>query len=73
MPIREKGYHRWDGELKQGGVKWLPIFFTGIKAVKKKKWSRLLFGFSISPFLFFLAFAYAMAKPELKMFEQAKK
>jgi len=71
MPIREKGYHAWEGELKQKGIKWLPIFFTGIKAVFRKKKSRLLFAFPTTLFLGFLLLAYALSKPELKMFEQA--
>jgi ABC-2 type transport system permease protein len=71
MPIREKGYHSWDGELKGKGTKWLPIFLTGIKSVYRKKRAKLLFAFPTVIFLSFLLLAYALAKPELKIFEQA--
>lgn len=67
MTIREKGYHRWDGQLKDTGIYWLPIFFNGIKSVFKKKHSRILFSLTLSPFLVFLVGIYVATKPELKM------
>jgi len=73
MPIREKGYYKWEGELKSSGFKWLPIFLHGIKEVFKKKKSRLLFSFNALPFLFFLGLIFFLSKPELKMFQNALK
>ena len=70
MPIREKGYHAWEGELKPKGTKWMPIFLTGIKAIFRKKRSKLLFAYTTFPFLAFLVLAYALSKPELKMFKE---
>ena len=67
MTIREKGYHRWDGQLKENGINWLPIFFNGIKTVFRKKYAKALFGFTISPFLIFLVAIYVSTKPELQM------
>ena len=68
MPIREKGYYSWEGKLKEGGIKWLPIFFNGIKSVFRKKKSKLLFAFTTFPFIVFLIAVYAATKPELRMF-----
>lgn len=73
MPIREKGYYRWDGEIKQSYIKWLPITFNGIKAAFKRKWSRPLFTVSSIPFVIFLVAVYASSKPELKMFSDLVK
>jgi ABC-type transport system involved in multi-copper enzyme maturation permease subunit len=67
MPIREKGYYQWEGELKTSYVKWLPIFLTGIKGVYKKRFSKFLFAFSALTFLIFLAAVYVSTKPELRM------
>jgi len=67
MTIREKGYHHWDGQLKDTGIDWLPIFFNGIKTVFKKKYAKVLFGLTVSPFLVFLVGIYVSTKPELKM------
>ena len=68
MPIREKGYYSWDGKLKEKGIKWLPIFFNGIKSVFRKKKSKLLFAYTTFPFVVFLIAVYVSTKPELKMF-----
>ncbi|MCK4762571.1 MAG: hypothetical protein KAW12_10275 [Candidatus Aminicenantes bacterium] len=70
MSIREKGYHKWDQELKSGGIAWLPMFFNGIKTAFKKKYAKAFFAFTISPFLIFLAGIYISTKPELKMFSE---
>jgi ABC-type transport system involved in multi-copper enzyme maturation permease subunit len=67
MPIREKGYYNWEGELKTSPIKWLPIFVNGIKSVYKKKYSKLLFATCAFPFLIFLVAVYVATKPELKM------
>ncbi len=68
MPIREKGYYNWEGQLKTSGIAWFPIFLNGIKMVWKKKWSKLLFSSAVSTFLIFLAAVYVSTRPELKMF-----
>lgn len=67
MPIREKGYYNWEGELRTPRVKWLPIFFTGIAAVYRRKYSKFLFASSIMTFLIFLVAVYVSTKPELQM------
>jgi ABC-type transport system involved in multi-copper enzyme maturation permease subunit len=67
MGIREKGYHTWDGELKSGGIVWLPIFLDGIKSAFKKKFAKVFFTFTIAPFLVFLIGIYVSTKPELRM------
>lgn len=73
MGIREKGYHTWDGELKSGGIVWLPIFLNGIKTAFKKKFAKAFFSFTISPFLIFLIGIYVSTKPELKMLTEVVK
>ena len=70
MPIREKGYYNWEGQLKESRFKWLPIFFNGIVQVFNKKRSKLLFAFASMPFLIFLAGVYVATKPELKMLRE---
>lgn len=70
MPIREKGYYRWDGEFKSSYIKWLPIFSSGVKKVFKKKWSKTLFALTASSFFVFLVAIYVATKPELKMLTQ---
>ncbi|MCU0288384.1 MAG: ABC transporter permease [Acidobacteria bacterium] len=67
MPIREKGYYNWEGQLKTAPVKWLPIFVNGIKSVYKKKFSKILFATCAFTFLIFLIAVYVSTKPELKM------
>ena len=73
MPIREKGYYNWEGQLKSSNIKWLPIFINGIKSVYKKKFSKLLFSLCASTFLLFLVAVYVSTKPELKMLAQLVK
>lgn len=73
MPIREKGYYNWDGELKTTRFKWMPMFRNGIKSVYKKKWSKLLFFIPTFYSLFFLAVIYISSRPELKMFTRMVK
>lgn len=70
MPIREKGYYNWDGQLKESGPMWLPMFLNGIVQVFHKKRSRLLFAFASMPFLLFLAGVYIATKPELNMLRE---
>ena len=67
MPIREKGYYNWEGQLKTSPIKWLPIFINGIKSVYKKKFSKLLFAMCAFTFFIFLVAVYVSTKPELKM------
>lgn len=67
MPIREKGYYNWEGELKPSRFNWLPIFLNGIRTVYKKRFSRFIFGTTGIPFLIFLVAVYVSSKPELKM------
>jgi ABC-type transport system involved in multi-copper enzyme maturation permease subunit len=67
MTIREKGYHKWDGELQQPRFRWLPMTMTGVKAVFKKKFAKTVFSLTIAPFLVFLVGIYVSTKPELKM------
>jgi len=70
MSIREKGYHKWQGELKKTAVPWLPIFNNGIKTAFKKKYAKALFSMAIGHFLVFLGGIYASTKPELRMFSE---
>lgn len=73
MPIREKGYYNWEGQLKTSPNRWMPIFIHGIKSVFKKKFSKLLFTLCASTFLIFLIAVYVSTKPELKMLSQLVK
>lgn len=66
MQIREKGYYKWNGELKKGGINWLPIFKTGIKNVYNKRFSKLLFAFSSIWFIIFLIAIYLSERDEVK-------
>ena len=66
MQIREKGYYKWDGELKKGGINWLPIFKNGIKSVYNKRFSKLLFSFSSGWFFIFLIAIYLSERDEVK-------
>ena len=67
MTIREKGYDNWEGETSTSPFRWLPIFLTGIRSVFRKKFSKLLFSITVSPFLIFLIAIYVTTKPELKI------
>jgi len=67
MAIREKGYTGWEGELKPSSQLWLPIFFSGIKTIFKKKYAKLIFGGVTFPFLIFLIAVYVRTKPELRL------
>jgi ABC-type transport system involved in multi-copper enzyme maturation permease subunit len=63
MPIREKGYYNWEGELKASYVKWLPIFLTGIKGVYKKRFSKLVISFFLSYSFIFLFLVFLSSHP----------
>jgi ABC-2 type transport system permease protein len=63
MPIREKGYYNWEGELKASYVKWLPIFFTGIKGVYKKRFSKLVCSLFLSYSSIFLFLVFLSSHP----------
>ncbi|MCP4155074.1 MAG: hypothetical protein GY757_45540 [bacterium] len=67
MPIREKGYYNWEGELTPHPIKWLPIFFTGIKKVYKKRFSKMMFLPAVLFFLVTLAGIFIYSRPELNM------
>lgn len=71
MPIREKGYHSWEGDLIEGHKSWTTIAQHGIRQVFRKKFSKIIFFASSITFLVFLFIVYAIAKPELKMFTKA--
>jgi ABC-2 type transport system permease protein len=70
MTIREKGYYSWDGELKSTGIRWLPMFFYGIKTAFKKRFAKVVFSFTLSPFFIFLGALYVSTRPELKMMKE---
>jgi ABC-2 type transport system permease protein len=67
MDIREKGYSRWQGELRFSRFDWLPITRNGVRAVFKKKYAKLIFSLCASTFFVFLAAVYVSTKPELKI------
>ncbi len=70
MGIREKGYHKWQGEIKSSAVTWLPISINGVKNAFKRKYAKAFFSFTAMHFLFFLALVYIVTKPELRMFQE---
>ncbi len=69
MPVREEGYHKWNGKLKEKFINWFPITKNGISYVYHKKKSKLLFYFASMPFFLFLIAIYVSEKPELRMFK----
>lgn len=77
MPIRQKGYYTWDGELNPPRLKWLPIFTNGIRAIYKKRFSKFLLFVSSFLFLLFLGGILIATTPSLeflrKPFEQVIK
>ena len=73
MPIREKGYYKWEGELKTSYVKWLPIFLNGIKSVYKKRFSKLVFSFFFSYFSIFLFLVFLSSHPAGNFLKRAIK
>jgi len=73
VPIREGGYYNWEGTLSKSKIKWFPIFTTGIRAVYKKRFSKLLFATASSLFFVFLIAVYISSKPELKMMSRLVK
>jgi ABC-type transport system involved in multi-copper enzyme maturation permease subunit len=70
MTIREKGYHRWDGQLQPSTFPWLPMFFNGIKAAFKKRFAKGVFIFCVIPFFVFLIGIYVSTRPELRMMRE---
>lgn len=70
MTIREKGYHRWDGQLQPSALQWLPMFFNGIKAAFKKRFAKGVFIFCAIPFFVFLIGIYVSTRPELRMLKE---
>ncbi len=71
MPIREKGYHSWEGDLIEGHKSWKTIAQHGIRQVFRKKFSKIVLFASIVTFLVFLVLVYLAAKPELKVLTDA--
>ena len=67
MTIREKGYHRWDGQLQSPAFPWLPMFWNGIKAAFKKRFAKGMLIFCSLPFFVFLIGIYVSTRPELRM------
>jgi ABC-type transport system involved in multi-copper enzyme maturation permease subunit len=65
MPIREKGYYNWEGELKTAQIKWLPIFLNGIKGVYKKRFAKLLFSSCTVYSIIFLLLIYLAVKLDM--------
>lgn len=70
MPVKERGYHGWEGSLAPRRLPWFPITLQGIRQVKDKKRAKLLFFFSAFPFLFFLIGVYVASKPELRFLDE---
>jgi ABC-type transport system involved in multi-copper enzyme maturation permease subunit len=70
MTIREKGYHRWEGEMQESPFRWLPIFFTGIKNVWRKRFAKSTLAVTVFPLLVFLVGIYVSTKPELRMLRE---
>jgi hypothetical protein len=53
MPIREKGYLHWEGELQERRLPWWPITRLGIRlAFKKKYFKFILFSVLAVAFVF---------------------
>jgi ABC-type transport system involved in multi-copper enzyme maturation permease subunit len=73
MPIREKGYYKWEGDLRDSGIRWLPMLWNGISAIYRKKFSKLLFTFSSFTFVLFFIAIYVSTRPELKMLKDIVK
>ena len=70
MTIREKGYHQWEGQLNDKNVRWLPMFFYGIRLIFRKRFSKALFTFCIIPFFFYLGTLWISNKSELQMLKR---
>jgi ABC-type transport system involved in multi-copper enzyme maturation permease subunit len=58
MPIKEKGYTHWDGELQKRKLPWLPMTWTGIKITFRKKFFKFTFFMAMIPALAFSAGIY---------------
>ena len=67
MIVREQGYVRWQGELRQGGG-WKAIFLAGVRAIWKRRFAKAVLVANLLPFVFYLAALYVATKPELRMF-----
>ena len=70
MPIYDRSYRRWDGELKKRALRFLPIAGSGIQmAVRTKRtilWTIVFYLFlmaSSAPFLILLLFNYLFYFP----------
>lgn len=70
MPIREKGYYNWEGELISLKLRWTPMFFNGIAAIFRKRFAKMLFFAIGAQFLVFLFLTWIAAQPNLSMFKQ---
>lgn len=60
MSIREKGYHKWDGELQKTPSRWWPIFRFTLRQIYNRRFAKALFAVELIPFLVFLFFSYIM-------------
>jgi ABC-2 type transport system permease protein len=64
MGIREKGYERWEGSLKEQRRPWWPITRLGIKLAFRKKNFKFLFAGAFLPAFVFLAGVYISERIE---------
>jgi ABC-type transport system involved in multi-copper enzyme maturation permease subunit len=64
MTIREKGYTRWDGELRERRFAWAPITRLGIRLAFKKKYFKFMLYGSLVPAVVFLVGIYISERIE---------
>ncbi|MFQ6037426.1 MAG: ABC transporter permease [Candidatus Aminicenantales bacterium] len=64
MTIRQKGYTRWEGTLRERGALWWPITRTGIGLTFKKKFFKFFFAMTLVPALVWLAGIYISERLE---------
>jgi len=64
MPIKEKGYTHWEGELKKSRYPWIPITRKGIKLAFKKKFFKFTFFLTLIPAIVYLAGIYISERLE---------
>jgi len=62
MPIAERGYTHWDGELLERRRPWSPITRQGIRLAFKRKYFKFSFFVSLVPAFGFLVGIYASEK-----------
>jgi ABC-type transport system involved in multi-copper enzyme maturation permease subunit len=64
MPIKERGYTHWDGELQDGRFPWWPITRMGIKLTFKRKFFKFFFAMTLIPALVWLVGIYVSERLE---------